>query len=349
MSLEFKYNRVGELLHCYTDEIEVSTPEEVTSIFSGAFSNITTLQIIHLFNNLQYIGKNAFENCTSLINITLPDNIKFIDSFAFNNCISIKNITFPKNIELLGDYIFNCCEALTTATLSPNLIVIPKGLFFKCTNLQNIDLLDSILEIHDEAFFDCSNINNIKIPYNIKFIGSNAFTGTNIHLDDYSSLPESLEEFYSTSFIKYSEFKEIIQIPNNIKKFNLDILYTTNIFLDKNISFSQQFNISSSTQLVLPEDKKNSYIVFKYNNNIYYAIPNKGREELSKIWNIGDTLTNYLFKILEVFFDVDTPRNKTNKDNLINFEFEMSIVDAHFLHDINYDEFLAKVYVPFFD
>ena len=53
----------------------------------GAFSNNTTLTIVHLGNQITSIGNSAFYGCTGLTSITIPESVTSIGSYAFGHCI----------------------------------------------------------------------------------------------------------------------------------------------------------------------------------------------------------------------------------------------------------------------
>lgn len=80
----------GVLKGAITIETDVTIPEEVIEIGSGAFA---------CFNS----------SCRS---ITIPDSVISIGSRAFLQCESLERITIPKNISKIGSNAFYSCYSL---------------------------------------------------------------------------------------------------------------------------------------------------------------------------------------------------------------------------------------------
>lgn len=72
---------------------EISIPNTVTEIQSGAFHNCFVLRQLTMSDNIETIGDNAFNCCPSLQSIVLPNTIKSIGKEAFKYCISLADIT----------------------------------------------------------------------------------------------------------------------------------------------------------------------------------------------------------------------------------------------------------------
>jgi len=90
-----------------TSLTEITIPDSVTSIGSGAFSGCTSLTEITIPAGVTSIGGGMFSGCTSLTKITIPDSVTSIGSGAFSRT-GLTEITIPANVKSIGDYAFDC-------------------------------------------------------------------------------------------------------------------------------------------------------------------------------------------------------------------------------------------------
>ena len=86
-------------------------PEGVTSI-DHAFSYCTALTEVTFPNSLTNIGSGAFHYCDNLVSITIPDHITSIGDSAFYYCSKLTEVTIPISITSIGDSAFEVCNAL---------------------------------------------------------------------------------------------------------------------------------------------------------------------------------------------------------------------------------------------
>ena len=70
------------------------------------FKNVTSLDELQYFHNLEIIKIYSFKSCKELKSIIFPKNIQEIHFNAFNKCISLKKIIIPKRFKSLMKYIF---------------------------------------------------------------------------------------------------------------------------------------------------------------------------------------------------------------------------------------------------
>ena len=101
--------------------INISIPNNITSIDNNAFYNCSGLTSVTIGNNVTSIGSFTFAGCTSLTNITIPDSVTSIDSDAFSECTSLKNITIPDNVTNIGSSTFKYCSNLHAITINGNI------------------------------------------------------------------------------------------------------------------------------------------------------------------------------------------------------------------------------------
>ena len=63
------------------------------------FKNVTSLDELQYFHNLEKIYSWSFYNCRDLKSIIFPENLKKIKNNSFFNCISLEKVIFPENIK----------------------------------------------------------------------------------------------------------------------------------------------------------------------------------------------------------------------------------------------------------
>ena len=81
------------------------------------FENVTSLDELQYFHNLEKISPWSFENCEKLKSIIFPKNLKFIRKYSFSNCDSLEEIIFPKNISDIENFSFAWCYKLKKITI----------------------------------------------------------------------------------------------------------------------------------------------------------------------------------------------------------------------------------------
>lgn len=150
----------------------------VTDIKPEAFRG-TNLPDINL-SHFTEIPEKTFWGAKSIESINFS-GVKKIGENAFLN-VDIKSTTELKPTEI-GQNAFNCynidnVEGLLSIDFS-NISIIPNTAFEKC-NINNIGNMNKITEIHDAAFKYCVFENSdISIP-NVKVIGKDAFSYSNV-------------------------------------------------------------------------------------------------------------------------------------------------------------------------
>jgi len=82
---------VGSLKHI--DMSELSD----TVIWSGAFSNCGSLEIVILPMNVKKLDNSAFAACTNITSLNIPDGVKEIGPDVFYGCIGLKSLKFEGN------------------------------------------------------------------------------------------------------------------------------------------------------------------------------------------------------------------------------------------------------------
>lgn len=135
----------------YSNIINITLPDSITSIGNSAFAYCSALTQITIPNSVTSIGTNVFQKCKSLTQVILSDSITIIRSNTFAYCSALMSIVIPNGVTS-----------------------IDSGAFFNCSSLTSITLHDSVTSIGSDAFNKCSSLTSINIPANVTSIGNYA-------------------------------------------------------------------------------------------------------------------------------------------------------------------------------
>ncbi len=239
----------------------LTIPDNVTSIESGAFSSCTSLTNVTMpafaisdipttnfttvvITSGSVIPYDAFSNCANLTSITIPNSVTSIGSGAFFGCTSLTSITIPDSVTSIGEDAFSSCASLTNATMPAFAISdIPK------TNLTTV-VITSGRTISSSAFRDCNNLTSVTIPDSVTSIGSYVFSGcgslTSI------TIPDSVTSIESYAFEDCTSLTSIT-IPDSVTSIGYDAFNgctsLTNVTIPDNVTSIKSGAFSSCTSL----------------------------------------------------------------------------------------------------
>ena len=191
--------------------INVSIPSQiegasVTSIGTGALSDLPALQTIDIPSSIKTINDLAFSNDTSLTSITIPSSVYTFGDTPFNGCSSLESITLLSTYRTRGRFsVFDGpragsntlvgCDALKTivyqglsCTITSDGAVVSgvaadavDGVDVK--DLKTISIPESlgaqypVVGIGANAFEGCSSLVSIDVPAHVTSIDASAFDG----------------------------------------------------------------------------------------------------------------------------------------------------------------------------
>ena len=144
-----------------TDET-FTIPEDVSDIYSDAFSGCTHLKEVVLNDYFLDIPDQAFMNCKSLERIDISKVVS-IGMSAFNGCENLSNIELGKDLTTVWDAAFFNCN-LKTLTIPASVLYIGDGAFKSCANLKEVTIEEgSKVKIYEGAFADDRALEKITI------------------------------------------------------------------------------------------------------------------------------------------------------------------------------------------
>ena len=162
----------GVLTKYTGNETDVTIPEGVTDIGSGAFRDCTSLESVKIPASVTSIGKYAFWNCTSLTGVDIPASVTSIGGGAFYECESLETVTYNGTLAqwcaMDNDYNLMGKAERVILTGENNM------------NLKQVDTLkipDGVERIGIHAFYDCTALTDVTIPASVTSIEGGAFYG----------------------------------------------------------------------------------------------------------------------------------------------------------------------------
>lgn len=143
---------------------QITLPDTITTIGSGAFYNCQYLSSINLTNKVVTVGADAFYRNMRLRSLGDTEGITTIGAGAFNGCKELREFKLSPLVTEIGAYTFNDCAWLAKITLPDALRTLGAYAFSGCTSLKSVDLSSLILEtVGDRAFAGCSNLTEVNI------------------------------------------------------------------------------------------------------------------------------------------------------------------------------------------
>ena len=296
--------------------IQERNGEGVEYIGDNAFYGCSNLQSINLPDTITSIAYQCFRYCRKLDNIKLPNNITTLNALTFDGCNNLKKLELPESLKTLGESSLSDTSlvvlkfpsnlnsigsgALRISTLQEidtsenNYFDFRNGVLYSkdlkklvlaLSNVTNINMENTVETIQGYAFSTCSRLSNINITENVKSIGIEAFSNSNL-----KGITVNVNNKYFMA-----------DDSNNLYNIDGTILYrlfdTGNVTIRdgvKNIERGALLNNGTITGITLPEsyvgDTTTSWGVFPIINYLY----------LPKNVNAFGKLAYYQVKDIEV-------------------------------------------------
>lgn len=248
---------IGEEAFCeWYSLVNVSFPQSLKTIDSGAFSYCQNLKEAILPNNLVYLGCEAFLLCSSLEKIVIPGTLKEVSNKAFcrnkmsypanNSHYVFNDLIIQDGVESIGDSAF--CMG------SPN-----SGSQTAAIGYQySLELPSTLKYVGEYAFFNNNIGEGFTIPNGVETIGCGAFAYCNF--TGSITLCETLKTIDERVFENCS-IKEPLIIPESVVKIGyaaFNFLTAPEIILPPAINVLPRccFKNSQISKLILPEHLK---------------------------------------------------------------------------------------------
>ncbi len=186
--------------------------------------NKSLLDKVYISYNCIEIQENTFKDC---------NNLSLIDYSNLNNNGSQINNNNNNSLTIIGNNAFENCTNLNECRLFDVSNIINNigiNAFKNCVKLYELQLENSQIEtIGNNAFNNCSILVTIKFPQTIKNIGSNVFTGTQLHnifflnsipngtlgTNIFSSITSKTICYYNSTYINGSNYNSLKNLfPN---------------------------------------------------------------------------------------------------------------------------------------
>lgn len=171
---------------------KVTIPASVNEIGDYAFANNTNL-IMAEYNAANAVGGDRiFSNCTALESVTIGAGVPEVPESAFRGCTNLYQIKY------LGEKASKKPSVATRATGNTGFI-FRERCFYQCTALKVVEYPAATRSIEDYAFCysglteaklpwhitdlgsfafeNCKSLTTVYLPYSLKTIPANAFTG----------------------------------------------------------------------------------------------------------------------------------------------------------------------------
>ncbi len=160
----------------YNDKIKkIVIGDEITSIGSKSFENMTAAEEIVIGKSVIYIKDYAFKGCTSAEKITMPVILSEIGKYAFSELTGLKEIDIPDTVYKIGDYAFYKMSSLEEITVPASITNWGQYVFRNCTSLKRIFWDGDTVSYG--AFYGCTALSELNFKNEIKYINTEAFYG----------------------------------------------------------------------------------------------------------------------------------------------------------------------------
>ena len=271
----------GAFAYCSSIE-EIQFGDKLVSIGDNAFTDLSDLRAIILPKSLKKIGNFAFAACADATEIRFEEGLTAIGEFAFSKAISVESVTFPNSLQTIGTGAFYHASSLSSVTLGSGLTELGDSAFLetaiynnsptneiyvgnwflalKDTTVSSINIREGTEGIANSALYANQSITAIELPNSVKYIGKNAFAGSNIvsivtgsgilHISDQAFLfcnklidvvlgsydyveqtlkESSLQSIGNYAFMNCSKLSRI-QIPETVKEIGSYAFRNTELF-----------------------------------------------------------------------------------------------------------------------
>lgn len=181
--------------------ITINIPGSLQEIGRSVFCYCNNLKSeIILPNGITEIPDYTFFECANLTSVTLPESVMSLGYGCFAGCSKIVSLGELPNLRVFGERCFENCKKLETFKIPSSMTSIPNSAFSGCWKLNNIDV-SNIVKFGYKAFCNCQMITYINMCDRLEYVDHYAFYRSGLEMD--LNLPETVkyvgyEAFYGT-------------------------------------------------------------------------------------------------------------------------------------------------------
>ena len=191
----------------------IRIPSSVKKIGDQVFSRNKQIKELYIPEGVEAIGEFAFSECVFLTDVRLPHTLKKFTYNIFLGCSNINKVTMPLRLQNYGAKIFSSAYKVlyTYEKTVPDVIqesgeraagkkTEPKGATLIS---DDFTIVNGVLQKYK------GNDKEVVIPENVREIGRNAFTGTNIQK---VTLPDSVLIIQNWAFSACSKLEQVVLV-----------------------------------------------------------------------------------------------------------------------------------------
>lgn len=165
VSLPTSLVRIGKDAFLFTSLEQIHLPDNLEVIEEGAVSNLTSLTgELFLPNSITEIGRAAFYGCSGLTGtLKLPASLTTLGEMAFKDCSGFTGeLMIPSGVEAVAQGAFSSCYHLSgTLTLSEGVKIVEQNAFYGCSQIETINLPSTVERIKSTSFSQCSSVQSV--------------------------------------------------------------------------------------------------------------------------------------------------------------------------------------------
>ena len=139
---------------------KIRLPENLISMKSNCFYNLTNLESVNLPNTLTSIGVYAFYMASKLVLKEIPSSVIAINNNAFYGCTKITELTLLGDITAIATYAFAYCTL--NKFVMPNITKVPELMGSSAFSNTNIDKKKGYIYVPDSLVEDFKVANQWK-------------------------------------------------------------------------------------------------------------------------------------------------------------------------------------------
>ena len=317
---------------------EISIPNSLKDIETGAFTDCKSLKSVELKDGLERICVNAFKGCRSLQKIEIPDTVTDIESDAFSGCDALlrENINLPDHLTTKTFYgsSFNLdigteVDIYTYIGISDenHCLVVDNILVRYDGEDKNARVTDGITTIKQEAFL-YNGIDEkpttVILPNSIRKIENGALLGATVVVD---------QSIYKTTEKLPGEVADALE--NDPENAAYSVIFQSGKPWAKAISkvlADVEADVVFGIIVDILNNKKESITDAAAGRIVNYAIDHKDELKKENIDLLGDVLhteEKKWKKSIQVYGKEFTSSEKANEQHIMNEEAKASAADGN--------------------